>query len=303
MKKILQIGTNGQVGWELLRTCSPLGELIGLDYPAVDLSDSAGLRELIRNTKPDIIINAAAYTNVDKAEIEPELARAINAIGPGVLAEEAKKINAVLVHYSTDYVFDGTKGSPCIETDVTNPLNVYGKTKLEGEQAIQSVGGAYLILRTSWVYSMRQGGFVSKVLQWARQQEVLRVVDDQISSPTWARMLAEATALALAQGRSEPVDYLREKAGLYHLAGSGACSRYEWAQAILELDPQKSEQKVRQLLPAKSSQFPTPAERPLVSVLDCGKFEQTFGLRLPEWREALKLAMYKRQYNHCKVHL
>lgn len=291
MKKILQIGTNGQVGWELLRTCSPLGELIGLDYPAVDLSDSAVLRELIRNTKPDIIINAAAYTNVDKAEIEPELARAINAIGPGVLAEEAKKINAVLIHYSTDYVFDGTKGSPYIETDVTNPLSVYGKTKLEGEQAIQSVGGAYLILRTSWVYSMRQGGFVTKVLQWARDQETLRVVDDQISSPTWARMLAEATALALAQGRDDPAGYIREKAGLYHLAGSGACSRYEWAKAILELDPQKSEQKVRQLLPAKSSQFPTPAERPLVSVLDCGKFEQVFGLRLPEWGETLKLAI------------
>ena len=294
MKKILQIGTNGQVGWELLRTCSPLGELIGLDYPAVDLSDRAGLRELVRNTKPDIIINAAAYTNVDKAEIEPELARAINAIGPGVLAEEAKKINAVIVHYSTDYVFDGTKGSPYLETDVTNPLNVYGKTKLEGEQAVQTVGGAYLVLRTSWVYSMRQGGFVSKVLQWSRQQEVLRVVDDQISSPTWARMLAAATALALAQGRDDPAGYISEKAGLYHIAGSGACSRYEWAKAILELDPKKSEHKVQQLLPAKSSQFPTPAERPLVSVLDCGKFAQVFGLRLPAWRESLQLAMDKR---------
>ncbi len=140
---------------------------------------------------------------------------------------------------------------------------------------------------------MRQGGFVSKVLQWARDQEVLRVVDDQISSPTWARMLAEATALVLAQGRDDPAGYISEKAGLYHLAGSGACSRYEWAQAILELDPKKSEHKVQQLLPAKSSQFPTPAERPLVSVLDCGKFERVFGLRLPEWGESLQLAMDK----------
>jgi dTDP-4-dehydrorhamnose reductase len=294
MKKILQIGTNGQVGWELLRTCSPLGELIGLDYPAVDLSDSAGLRELIRNTKPDIIINAAAYTNVDKAEIEPELARAINAVAPGVLAEEAKRLNAAFIHYSTDYVFDGRKGAPYVESDAPNPLNVYGQTKLEGEQAVQAVGGAYLILRTSWVYSMRQGGFVSKVLQWSRQQEVLRVVDDQISSPTWARMLAAATALALAQGRDDPAGYISEKAGLYHIAGSGACSRYEWAKAILELDPKKSEHKVQQLLPAKSSQFPTPAERPLVSVLDCGKFAQVFGLRLPAWRESLQLAMDKR---------
>ena len=291
MKKILQIGTNGQVGWELLRTCSPLGELIGLDYPAVDLSDSAGLRELVKNTKPDIIINAAAYTNVDKAEIEPELARAINAIGPGVLAEEAKKINAVFVHYSTDYVFDGTKGSPYIETDVTNPLNVYGKTKLEGEQAIQAVGGAYLILRTSWVYSMRQGGFVTKVLQWAREQEVLRVVDDQISGPTSARLLAEVTALILAQGRDDPVGYIREKAGLYHLAGSGACSRFEWAQKILELDPNKDKQKVKRLERAKSSEFPTPATRPMVSVLSNDKLEQVFGLRMPRWQEGLQLAI------------
>ena len=291
MKKILQIGTNGQVGWELLRSCSPLGELIGLDYPAVDLSDSAGLRELIRNTKPDIIINAAAYTNVDKAEIEPELARAINAIGPGVLAEEAKKINAVFVHYSTDYVFDGTKGSPYIETDVTNPVNVYGKTKLEGEQAIQAAGGAYLILRTSWVYSMRQGGFVTKVLQWAREQEVLRVVDDQISGPTSARLLAEVTALLLARADEDLYRWFGERAGIYHCAGDGSCSRYEWAQAILELDSQTSEQKVRELLPAKSSEFPTPATRPMVSVLSNDKLEQVFGLQLPRWQIGLALTM------------
>ena len=175
MTKILQIGTKGQLGWELLRTCAPLGEVIALDYPTVDLSDSAGLRELVRSTNPDIIINAAAYTNVDKAESEPELARAINATGPGILAEEAKKINAVLLHYSTDYVFDGTKGSPYVETDQPNPLNGYGLTKLEGEQAIAASGCVNLVLRTSWVYSMRQGGFVTKVLQWARTQEVMRV--------------------------------------------------------------------------------------------------------------------------------
>jgi dTDP-4-dehydrorhamnose reductase len=240
---------------------------------------------------PQVIVNAAAYTNVDKAESEAELARQINSVSPGVLAEEARRLGAAFIHYSTDYVFDGCKGAPYTESDVPHPLNVYGQTKLEGEQAVQAAGGAYLILRTSWVYSLRQGGFVTKVLQWAREQETLRVVDDQISSPTWARMLAEATALIIAQGRDDPVGYLTEKAGLYHLAGSGACSRYEWAQAILELDPKKSEQKVQQLLPAKSSAFPTPAERPLVSVLECGKFEKTFGLRLPEWREALKLAI------------
>lgn len=291
MKKILQIGTKGQLGWELLRTCAPLGEVVALDYPDVDLSDSNGLRELVRNVKPDIIINAAAYTNVDKAESEPELARAINATGPGVLAEEAKKIHAVLVHYSTDYVFDGTKGSPYVETDQPNPLNVYGQTKFEGEQAIAASGCVNLILRTSWVYSMRQGGFVTKVLQWARTQEVMRVVDDQISSPTSARMLAEITALVLAQGRDDVFGYLREQGGLYHCAGGGSCSRYEWAKAILELDPRKEEQVVKQLERASSSEFPVPAVRPMISVLNNAKLEETFGLRLPPWELGLTLSM------------
>jgi len=291
MLRIMVIGRTGQLGWELQRTLAPLGEVVTYDYPEVDLAKPASLPGLVRAVNPQVIINAAAYTNVDKAESEAEQAHQINAVAPGVLAEEAKRLGAAFIHYSTDYVFDGQKGLPYVESDAPHPLNVYGQTKLEGEQAVQAAGGAYLILRTSWVYSLRQGGFVTKVLQWAREQETLRVVDDQISSPTWARMLAEATALALAQGRDDPVEYIHEKAGLYHLAGSGACSRYEWAQAILELDPKKSEQKVRQLLPAKSSQFPTPAERPLVSVLDCGKFEQVFGLRLPIWEVGLALTM------------
>lgn len=291
MKKILQIGTKGQLGWELLRTCAPLGEVIALDYPDVDLSDSTSLRELVRSTKPDIIINAAAYTNVDKAESEPALARAINATGPGVLAEEAKKIGAVLVHYSTDYVFDGAKGSPYVETDAANPLNVYGQTKLEGEQAIAASGCVNLVLRTSWVYSMRQGGFVTKVLQWARTQEVMRVVDDQISSPTSARMLAEVTALILAQGREDVFGYLSDNGGLYHCAGGGSCSRYEWAKAILEYDPRKEEQVVKELLPAKSTDFAVPANRPMVSVLNNNKLEHTFGFLLPPWQEGLRMVM------------
>ena len=294
MLRILLIGRSGQLGWELQRCLAPLGEVVTYDYPEIDLGKPASLPSLVRGVNPQVIVNAAAYTNVDKAESEVELARQINAVAPGVLAEEAKRLNAAFIHYSTDYVFDGRKGAPYVESDAPNPLNVYGQTKLEGEQAVQAIGGAYLVLRTSWVYSMRQGGFVSKVLQWARQQEVLRVVDDQISGPTSARLLAEVTALILAQGRDDPVGYIREKAGLYHLAGSGACSRFEWAQAILELDPKKNEHKIRQLLPAKSSQFPTQAERPLVSVLECEKFEQAFGLRLPEWRGALQLAMDKR---------
>ena len=291
MKRILQIGKIGQLGWELLSTCAPLGEVIALDYPDVDLSDNSGLRELVRSVKPDIIINAAAYTNVDRAESEPEKARAINATGPGVLAEEAKKINAVMVHYSTDYVFDGTKGSPYVETDTPKPLSVYGQTKLEGEQAVGASGCVNLVLRTSWVYSMRQGGFVTKVLQWARTQEVMRVVDDQISGPTSARMLAEITALILAQGRDDVYGYLGEKGGLYHCAGGGSCSRYEWAKAILELDPHKEEQKVKELLPAKSSDFAVPANRPMVSVLNCERLNQKTGLSCPEWKSDLRMVM------------
>ncbi len=291
MKKILQIGTNGQVGWELLRTCAPLGEVVALDYPDVDLSDSDGLRELVRSVKPDIIINAAAYTNVDKAESEPEKARAINAIGPGVLAEEAKKINAVMVHYSTDYVFDGTKGSPYVETDIPNPLSVYGQTKLEGEQAIAASGCVNLVLRTSWVYSMRQGGFVTKVLQWARTQEVMRVVDDQISGPTSARLLAELSALVLAKTDRNGYDWLKENSGIYHAAGDGACSRYSWAEKILELDPQKEEQVVKKLDRASSSEFSVPAQRPMVSILKNDKITDTFGLRLPSWQTGLSLTM------------
>jgi dTDP-4-dehydrorhamnose reductase len=291
MNKILQIGMNGQVGWELLRTCAPLGEVVALDYPDVDLSDYAGLRKLVAEVKPNIILNAAAYTNVDKAESEPEKARAINAIGPGVLAEEAKKIDAVLVHYSTDYVFDGTKSSPYVETDATNPLNVYGQTKLEGEQAIAASGCANLVLRTSWVYSMRQGGFVTKVLQWARTQEVMRVVDDQISSPTSARMLAEVTALILAQGREDVFGYLREKGGLYHCAGGGSCSRYEWAKAILDLDPHKEEQIVKQLTPEKSNQFPTTAVRPYASLLSNQFIESVLSIHTVAWEEELRFEL------------
>jgi dTDP-4-dehydrorhamnose reductase len=287
VKKLLLIGKNGQVGWELQRTCAPLGELVALDYPEVNLADLDGLRSLVRELKPDVILNPAAYTNVDKAESEPELARAVNALGPEVLAEEAKRLGAVLVHWSTDYVFDGIKGAPYVEEDVTNPLNVYGATKLEGEQRVAAVGGAYIIYRTSWVYSMRAGGFVTKVLKWAREQEVMRVVDDQISSPTSARMLAEIAALVLAQGRDDVYGYLQEKGGLYHCAGAGSCSRYEWAKAILDLDPHKEEQVVKKLLPAKSYEFPTPAVRPMVSVLGSNKIEEVLDMLQVEWFEDL----------------
>ena len=291
MLRILLIGRSGQLGWELQRCLAPLGEMVTYDYPEIDLGKPASLPSLVRGVNPQVIVNAAAYTNVDKAESEVELARQINAVAPGVLAEEAKRLNAAFIHYSTDYVFDGRKGAPYVESDAPHPVNVYGKTKLEGEQAVQTVGGAYLVLRTSWVYSIRQGGFVTKVLQWAREQDTLRVVDDQISGPTSARLLAEVTALILARAGEDPYRWFGERAGIYHCAGDGACSRYEWAQKILELDPNKDKQKVKRLERAKSSEFPTPATRPMVSVLSDDKLEHVFGLRMPAWEVGLALTM------------
>lgn len=291
MLRMLLIGKNGQLGWELQRTLSTLGELTCVDYPEIDLGDSNVLRSLIRSVAPKIIINAAAYTNVDKAESEPELAFKINSEAPAVMAEEVKKLNGALIHYSTDYVFDGTKGSDYVESDTPNPLNVYGRSKLQGELRVAETGSTFLILRTSWVYSMRQGGFVTKVLQWAHQQQTLRVVDDQIGSPTSSRMLAEATTQVLAQGRNEAVDYLVEHAGLYHLAGAGSASRFEWTQQILALDPDREGQTVKELIPAKTSEFPAPAVRPAQTGLSVQKFEDAFGLKIPPWQENLRLLM------------
>ena len=289
--KILLLGNQGQLGWELERTLATAGILIAVDYPDIDLVHPESIRPLIRSTKPEIIINATAYTAVDRAESEAEIAYAINGITPGVLAEAALEYGALLIHFSTDYVFDGKKGSAYIESDIPNPLGVYGASKLAGEQAIQQVGGQYLILRTSWVYSLRRPSFVTKVLEWSRQQPVLRVVNDQVASPTWARMLAEWTAQLLAKSSPDVREWLKARLGLYHLAGDGSASRYDWAQAILALDPHPSEQVTHQLEPALTAEFPTPAERPLFSALDCNRAYTAFGLRLPDWRAALKLAM------------
>jgi len=288
--RLLLLGRGGQLGWELHRTLSTLGEVLALDYPEIDLRQPEGLRSLVHELRPQVIVNAAAYTAVDRAESEAQAAWSINAQAAGNLADAARQEGAALVHYSTDYVFDGTKGSPYQESDLPNPLNSYGRSKLAGEQAIQQAGGAYLILRTAWVYSLRQESFVSRVLQWARQSTRLSIVDDQVSNPTWARTLAEATAQVLALGAKDVAGWLRERGGLYHLAGDGWASRLEWAQAILQTDPQQAEQVVREVLPARSADFPSPAQRPLFSALDCRRFSETFNLRLPDWRLALRLA-------------
>jgi len=285
--RILLFGKNGQLGWELQRTLACLGNVIAYDFPEVDFTKPESLRPIIGQVEPALIINAAAYTDVDKAESEPEKARLINATSVGILAEESLHRKIPLIHYSTDYVFDGTRGAPYTEEDAPNPINVYGQTKLEGEQAISQIGGAYWIFRTSWVYSLRKGGFVNKVLEWSRKQTVMRIVDDQIANPTWAHTLAEITTQLFVRCMGD----IREHPGIYHLAGSGYTSRFEWAKQILELDIHEHEQKVKQILPALTAEFYTLAKRPLFSALDCNLFTNTFGVQLPSWEDSLRLAM------------
>ena len=291
MIKILLFGKYGQLGWELHRSLQGLGQVLAYDYPEVDFTAPSSLWHLVEDIGPQIVINAAAYTDVDKAESEAERAKLINAEAPALLAEMCRDLGAALIHYSTDYVFDGQTGTPYTENDAPRPLNVYGQTKLEGEGAIFQAGATSLIFRTAWVYSTRRDSFVSKVLSWAHSQPEIRIVDDQISNPTWARALAEITTQLLAKAGPDPLPWLSERAGLYHLAGGGFASRQEWAKAILQNDPDQTHQVVQRVLPARSAEFPTVAVRPLFTALDCGKFERTFAVRLPDWELALNLAM------------
>ena len=293
--KILLLGKRGQLGWELERSLAPLGEITAFSSNQLDVKNLTELKDTINKIKPKIIVNASAYTAVDRAEEEREIAMQVNAHAPAVMAECAKALNAVLIHYSTDYVFDGKKNIPYTEKDLTNPLNVYGQSKLEGEQAITQVGGAFVILRTSWVYSLRGENFVTKVLAWARQKETLQIVTDQIGSPTWARMLAECTSTLLAKSLPAPKDFFSTRSGMYHLGGLGSVSRFDFAQAILRLTP--SGHLRTELEPALTLDFPTPAVRPLATSLDCSKFENVFDLQLPSWEEALSDAMAGRARN------
>lgn len=291
--RILLFGKTGQLGWELNRTLAPLGDISAFGPDDLDLIDVDALPRTIREVRPDFIVNASAYTAVDRAEQEPELAMLLNEKVPMIMAEEARKLNAPFIHYSTDYVFDGTKTSAYTEEDQTNPLNVYGQSKLKGEQAIGQVGGAHVILRTSWVYSLRGDGFVSKVLSWVRKQETLKIVTDQVGSPTWARMLAEVTSAMVARSYPDSWGYFLEKSGVYHLGGSGSVSRFDFTRAILDFDPHPEEQKVKGLDAALTADFPTPAIRPLTTTLDCSRFTRVFGLILPNWKDTLRLALEK----------
>lgn len=282
MKKILVTGRDGQVGWELQRTLAPLGEIIALDRKALDLADADALRATMRAVKPDIIVNAAAYTAVDQAESDSALADAINGQAPGIMADEARKAGALLVHYSTDYVFDGSGTTPFTEASATGPLNAYGRGKLAGEQAIQAVGGRYLILRTSWVYGLRGKNFLRTILRLAQERDELRIVADQIGAPTWSRLIAEATALALA--RQTPCE------GLYHLTSGGETSWHGFTEAILELT---RDQRTRnpKLVGIPAIEYPLPAQRPYNSRLSCVKLAEDAGIALPHWRDALALCL------------
>ena len=270
--RVLLTGRNGQVGWELEMALQPLGDVIATDRSTLDLADSDAIRRAIREAKPEVIVNAAAYTAVDKAESEPAMAMQINGVAPGVMAEEAKRLGALLVHYSTDYVFDGTKHSPYTEDDIPNPLSVYGRSKLEGDERIRSSGCRYLILRTSWVYGPRGKNFYLTISKKAASGESLRVVDDQRGVPTTSRFLAQNTVVLLG----------KQATGLLNLVPSGEATWFEFAREIVSLGGSRSE-----VEPITSEQFPTAARRPRYSVLDKGRVQKLFGRDLRDWRDLL----------------
>lgn len=287
--KILLLGKNGQVGWELQRSLAPLGELIALDRHSQDfcgdLTQLQGLAETVRTLRPELIVNAAAYTAVDKAESEPERARLINAAAPGVLAQEAHKLGAWLVHYSTDYVFDGSGSQPWLEADASAPLNVYGQTKREGEQLLAANGNKHLIFRTSWVYAARGGNFAKTMLRLAQERERLTVIDDQFGAPTGAELIADVTAHAIRQVRQRTQD-----AGLYHLAASGETTWHGYAQHVMAQAARAQPAikiTAREVAPVSTSAFPTPARRPHNSRLNTARLQATFGLSLPPWQQGV----------------
>ncbi len=282
--RILLTGISGQVGWELQRTLAPLGEVIAAGRGVLDLADTASIRRRVAALAPDLIVNPAAYTAVDKAESESGLAHAINAAAPGELAA----CGIPLVHFSTDYVFDGKKAGAYTEADAPNPLGVYGASKLAGERAVQRAGVPHLILRTSWIYGLRGRNFLLTMQRLARERDALNVVNDQFGAPTWSRLVAEATSLAIARWLLGPDQ--TATSGVYHVSCSGRTSWHGFAAAILA-NLAATEGKLARLSAIPSSAYPTPAMRPANSQLECGKLAATFGVRLPDWEEALALCL------------
>lgn len=289
--KILLLGKDGQVGWQLQRSLAPHGEVVACGRGECDLSDVAQIRSVVRALKPSIIVNATAYTAVDKAESEPDLAGRINALAPGVLAEEAKPLGALLVHYSTDYVYDGSKATPYCETDPTGPQSVYGQTKLAGEEAIRAVGGKSIIFRTSWVFGARGGNFVKTILRLAREKESLNVVADQVGAPTPAALIATVSGVALAMLKHGQLLEQGENR-LYHLAAARPVSWCDFARTIVGLAGQAPgfdlRLKPEAIKAITTAEYPTPARRPANSRLDCHKLESDFGLQMPDWQPYLE---------------
>lgn len=305
MLKILLIGKTGQVGAELAALLPALGEVVGLNRNELDLRKPAEIRRRILEERPNVIINAAAYTAVDQAETEEELAFATNAKAPEVMAEAAKQVGAAVVHFSTDYVFDGLKSAPYTEEDSPHPMNAYGRTKLEGERAIQAAGVPHLIFRCSWVYATRGRNFPLSILRLATEREELRIVRDQKGAPTWSREIAAATARALAQlfGGNEAPHSINRFAGVYHMTAAGETTWYDFARAILEeavsiptttpwfaRATQGRPLISKRVVPIGTSEYPTPARRPAYSVLSNARLSNAFGLKLPEWRAQLQTA-------------
>jgi dTDP-4-dehydrorhamnose reductase len=295
--KILILGREGQIAWELRRTLACLGEIIALDRRSdplpIDLADPDSIRAATTAIKPDLIVNAAAYTAVDKAEQEEESAFKINAVAPGILAEQALKLGAGLIHYSTDYVFPGDGKTPYRESDATGPQGVYGRSKLAGEKAIADVGAPHYILRTAWVYGGRGHNFLLTMLRLMRERELVRVVADQFGAPTWSRLIAEATALMIARSTADGLFAPGERSGIYHLSCNGQASWHEFARTIREnaIAAGLLPENCARIEAIPSSDYPTPARRPAYSVLANDKLRSTFGLRLPDWREALTLSL------------
>lgn len=287
MSRILITGKTGQVGYELERSLQGLGEIIAVDRSEMDLTDLDQIRDTIRRVRPTLIVNPAAYTAVDKAESEPELAMRINGEAPGVMAEEARKLGAALIHYSTDYVFDGSKDSPYVETDPTCPMNVYGLSKLAGEQAIAATGIPHLILRTSWVYSTHGKNFLLTMRRLAQEREELSIVSDQFGAPTWSRTIADTTAHMVAQNlaAADQAAWWSERSGLYHLTAQGSTTWFGFTEAIMA---HPSVNKKPFLKPILSQDYPVPAKRPTNSVLSSQRLIDTF-CTLPQWQDALNL--------------
>lgn len=289
--RVLVFGRTGQLGWELRHKLACLGPIARVDTPDVDFTRPETIRDVVRAAEPAVIVNAAAYTAVDKAETEPELAMAINGTAPGVLAEEAKRLGSVLVHYSTDYVYDGTKQGAWVETDAPNPLNVYGKTKLAGDEAIAAVGCEHLILRTSWVYGARGNNFLLTMLRLSKERAELRIVDDQTGAPTSSECIAEATADILAQLLAPAGGGLQGRSGVYNLTCAGATTWFGFAKALLEKSAGSLGAGTPELTPIATSAFPRPAARPMNSRLSGARIKETFGVVMPDWESALDMVL------------